>query len=240
MGVIMSTSLISFHKDRLTEDTFFDIARGCYRDAIHFNKFGYIGSVGTSDETVWDGGGLYSYPTTATVASVSGTEPAGTTVNVQGLDQDFNLIDENIEVGSSGSLTFIRVFRVRLVTHTGGLNTNDIDITVDGAVRAKILAGKGQSLMAVLTVPKGYTGYLCQLQGSMEKQKEVLFTLLSKHETFNGVCNVKGKFGSFGVPVTYDYKIPLAFEEKTDIEVRAKAGATTGIGVVFDMVLLKN
>ena len=38
--------------------------------------------------------------------------------------------------------------------------------------------------------------------------------------------------------MTYDYPVPLEFDEKTDLEVRIKAGATTGAGAIFDLILI--
>ena len=228
------------HNDKASADVYFDIAIGTYANIDHINKFGYTDSIGTSFETVWDGAGIYSYADNATTAAVAGTgADVGATINIQGLDANYNLIDEDVVVGATSTKLFKRVFRARLTVHTDGINANDIDITVDGAVRAKILAGKGQTLMAIYTIPAGYTGYMRRFQGSLEKGKEAVFAIMTRTNGDN-VYNTKGQFGSFGVPVTYDYEIPISFTEKTDIEVRAKAGATTGVGAIFDIVLVKD
>lgn len=215
------------------------ISMGKIEGVVHFNKFGYTDTIGATFETIWDGVGVYPRIATATTAIVGGTETAGTTINIQGLNENWELDDETVAVGSTSTKKFKRVFRAKLVDHPDGVNANDITITVDGAIRAKILAGNGQTLMAVFTVPKGYTGYMLKFQGSVEKQKEVTFSILT-HYNGSDVCTTKGHFGSFGTPVTYDYPIPVKYTEKTDIEVRAKAGATTGVGALFDILLIKD
>ena len=73
----------------------------------------------------------------------------------------------------------------------------------------------------------------------MEKNQEVMFKLFSSNID-NGVVNLKGQFGTFGTPITYDYPVPLLFKEKTDIEVRALVGATAPAGAIFDLILVRN
>ena len=214
------------------------IANGEMIGSQHINKFGYNSAVGTAFETVHDAGSVYSYISTAGTATVAGGSDSGAVIQVQGLDADYNQVTEEITVGATGSVNFIRVFRARVKSLTSGVvNAGDITVTVDSAVRATILAGKGQTLMALYTIPANKTGFLLKFQGSLEKAKETEFEILARNFD-NGVFNLKGKFGSFGTTVTYDYPIPLKFDGKTDIEVRSKAGATTGMGAIFDILLV--
>lgn len=223
-------------------DQNFQIARGLIRGASHINKFGYNPTVGTSFETVHDQSNSYTYLTSAgaaTVTSSSGSDNNGT-VEIQGLDGDYNLVTATATIGGSATTqTFLRVFRVILTSPNTGLsNVGVISVTISATTVAQILAGKGQTLMALYTIPAGKKGYLLKFQGNLEKAKECEFEFLARPE--NGAFNIKGKFGSSGDPVTYDYPVPLEFDEKTDLEVRIKAGATTGAGATFDLVLLDN
>jgi hypothetical protein len=102
---------------------------------------------------------------------------------------------------------------------------------------AKILAGNGQTLMAVYTVPAGHRAYILKFQGSLEKVKDTIFQGIAR--PFGGAFRVQGIYGSSGSPVNYEYPVPLAFPEKTDFEVRVKAGATTGASAIFDLILEK-
>lgn len=203
----------------------------------HINKFGYNSAVGATDETIHDAGGLYSYIGTAGVATVAGASDPTATIEIQGLDENYLPAIEVVAVGASSSTLFSRVFRARVqVPHSGTTNVGDITITVDSAVRATILAGKGQTLMALYTIPAGHEGYMLKFQGSIDKNQEAQFSIYAR--PFGNGFNIKGQFGTFSNSITYDYPVPLKFAERTDIEIRANAGATAGVGAVFDIVLL--
>lgn len=215
------------------------IASGLVINTSHVNKFGYNPSLSSSLQTVHDAGGLYNYIQTAGPATVAGASDAGAVINVQGLNENYDLINENITVGSTSINNFIRVFRAQVKSLVvGTINQGNITVTVDGAVRATILANKGQTLMSLYTIPRDTTGYLVKFQGSVAKSQEVVFKLFSR-KISDGVFNLKGQFGTFSSPITYDYPVPLLFEEKTDIEVRAQAGATAAGGAIFDLILVR-
>lgn len=222
-------------------DNRIDIARGLVRGVSHINKFGYNPTVGTTFETVHDQSNTYTYLSSAGAATVtssdSGSDNNGT-VEIQGLDGNYNLVTATATIGGSATTqTFLRVFRVVLTSaNTGSSNVGVISVTISATTVAQILAGKGQTLMALYTIPANKKGYLMKFQGNLEKAKECEFEFLARPE--NGAFNIKGKFGSSGDPVTYDYPVPLEFDEKTDLEVRIKAGATTGAGAIFDLILI--
>lgn len=216
-----------------------ELAAGNITGQSHINKFGYDENVGTvSYGTIWDGGSIYSYIGTPGVASVTSDDggDTGNLVDIQGLDADYNLVTETVAVGSTGTQVFSRVFRAICQTECVG----EVDIIVDSATRATVLAGAGQTLMALYTVPAGKTAYLLKFQGSIDKSNgEAKFRLMAR--PFGNGFQVKGQFGTAaGSYVSYDYPIPLKFEEKTDIEIRAIAGSTLGAGAIFDLVLVDN
>ena len=224
-------------------DQNFQIARGLVRGASHINKFGYNPDVGSNFETVWDGSNLYTYIGTAGTALVTSSNTSDDnngTVEIQGLDANYNVQTVTATIGGSATQeTFIRVFRVKMLTaNTDTSNVGTITVTVDSKSAAVISPTKGQTLMAVYTIPAGKKGYLVKLQGNLEKAKESEFQLMAR--PFGGAFNIKGKFGSSGDVVNYDYPVPLEFDEKTDIEVQVRAGATTAAGALFDIVLLDN
>lgn len=216
------------------------IARGDYRDLSHINKFGYSSSVGATFQTVWDGNNVYPWPSSAgtlTIASDSGSDD-NAVVTVEGLDSDWNIQSEDLTItGAAGTKSFIRIYRAYVKTPGAGQTTNvgNISITHTAVVRAKIVAGAGQTLMAVYSVPAGYRAYIVKFQGSLGKQKECQFR--GRFRLFGGAFRTGGQWGSFGVPVTYDYPVPLTFPAKTDFEIQVLAGATTDAGAIFDIIL---
>jgi len=226
----------------MTEDFNLQLARGHISNHSHVNKFGWNPSVGSSFETIWDGSNVYTYHNAGT-AVLTGDTPASdnaSTVEIQGLDENFVLQTETATVGGAATtIQFSRVFRMILKTaNTGTTNVDDIRCTVDNTTSAVITAGGGQTQMALYTIPAGKTGYLKQFQGSIDKQKEVVFRIITRNNDSNGAFTEKGRFGSFGVPVNYIYTYPLKFTANTDIQIQALAGATTQGGAVFDLVLV--
>lgn len=214
------------------------LASGLLTGYSHINKFGYRDTVNGTFEAIWDGTAGYTYITTPGPASVTSDDGAdtGIPIEIQGLDQDHNLVYETINVGSTGSVNFYRVFRAISTQEAAG----NITITVDSTTAAIIKEGAGQTLMALYTVPAGKTAFLLQVNFSIDKANgECKFRIMARPE--NGAFTVKGQFGTAaGSPVTYNYPIPLKFTEKTDIEMRAHSGATMGAGAVFDLVLVDN
>lgn len=220
------------------------IARGDYRDLSHVNKFGYNAATSSAYETVWDGGATYSYPATAgTIQLVADdSQDDGSTVEVQGLDENYNLQTVTLTVGGARSTeSFIRVFRMIVKSpNTGDTNVDIINCihtqsdSTDTTV-AKILAGAGQTLMAVYTIPAGKRGYLVKFQGSQQKDQDTTFRLISRPT--GGAFNIKGQWASRGGTVNYDYPVPLVFEQKTDIEIRVKTGSASEAGALFDIII---
>ena len=224
------------------------IAAGKADGWSHINKFGYSDNILTLS-TIWDGSNIYTYSDTAGTVTVESDAPAngddGAVIEVQGLDASYHLVTQDITISGStgtGTADLIRVFRARVKSAAAGESTNvgDIDIDIDGALRAKILEEKGQTLMAVYTVPAGYTGYLVNLTTSVDKNVNVIYQLVAIEPADGRVSNLKAQFGTFGTPIDHRYPVPLKFEEKTDIEVRADAGNASGGGATFDLILVKN
>lgn len=218
-----------------------NISAGLVEGWSHINKFGFNSSIGSGGwETIYDGSNKYTYLTVAGVAAIASSNSAdsGETVEVQGLDQNYNLVIEDVLVGASSQATFIRVFRMIFKDGASATNVGVITATIGGAVKASILAGAGQTLMALYTIPAGKTGYLLKVHFNVTKNTDVEFRLLVK--PFGGAFNVKGQFGTFGVPIEYNYPVPLRFLEKTDIELEALSGNTCGAGGLFDLILVDN
>lgn len=224
---------------------YFDVAAGKITGTTHINKFGYNEGLTSSYEPIWDGSSAYTYNSYAQVLRVTSDDSADNTatVEVQGLDSDYNLAYETLTVGGSdGTTKFLRVFRAIVKTHpTATENAGIITIANDSDVAlGKILETNGQTLMALYTIPAGKTGYLTHFMGTVDKSNDATFQIRTRGHNDNGIFNVKAQFGTFATPVTYEYEVPLVFPEKSDVEIRAKVGATMGGGATFDLVLIDN
>jgi hypothetical protein len=220
------------------------VQRGDVNNFIAIQKFGYNGSVGTSFETIWDGGGDYTFITsagTATATSSNTVSDNNGTVEIQGLDSNFDLATATLTIGGSASTTsFIRVFRAKMVNaNTGNANVGTITITVSSTTVAQIQPTYGQTLMALYTVPRNYNAYLVQLDvgSSKDLENEIKFRI---KELDNGNSwNTRSFVTTRGGFTEKNFHVPEIIPAKTDIEMRAKSSATSSISGGFELILEK-
>ena len=219
------------------------VQKGIVTNFSGVQKFGLNTAVGTSFETIWDGNNTYSYPSSAGTATAtsSSTDDNTGTVEIQGLDSSYDLVTETLTIGgSAGSTSFIRVFRAVMKTaNTGNTNVGDISITVSSTTVAKITAGYGQTLMALYTVPRKYNAYILQLDVGSSKDLENEIRLITKEISNGDVWNTKAFITTRGGFIEKNYIVPIKIPEKTDIEIIAKASATSAVSAGFEFVLEK-
>ena len=140
------------------------------------NKFGENPDIGVgTTEDLWDGGGTYSFPTSDTVthirSAVNSADTRGKTIEVQGLNANWDLVVQTKATDGSDSTTEVeldtalrRVFRMKVLENTvmdEDIWAGDDDFLV-GDAKAIIQAGNNQTLMAIYTVPNGKTAYMTQ------------------------------------------------------------------------------
>ena len=219
------------------------IQRGDINNFSGIQKFGYNASVGTSFETIWDGGGDYTFITSAGTATAtsSNTDDNTGTVEIQGLDSNYDLATETLTIGgSAGSTSFIRVFRAKMINaNTGNANVGTITITVSSTTVAQIQPTYGQTLMAVYTVPRKHQAYLVQkdIGSSKDLENEIKFRI--KQIDNGNVWNTRSFITTRGGFVEKNYALPEIITAKTDIEMRAKSSATSSISGGFEIILEK-
>jgi len=219
------------------------VQKGLVNNFSGVHKFGLNTAVGTSFETIWDGNNTYTYPSssgTATATS-SDTDDNTGTVEIQGLDSNYDLASETLTIGgSAGSVNFIRVFRAIMKTaNTGNANVGTITITVSSTTVAQIRAEYGQTLMCVYTVPRKYNAYLMQIDVGSSKDLENEIRFIVKDISNGNVWNTKAFITTRGGFVEKNYVVPVTIPEKTDIELIGKASATSSISGGFELILEK-
>lgn len=231
------------------------VSNGDIDGVSYIEKFGRQSDITNSTLcTLWDGTGLYDYLDTATVISVSSDKgddaPGGDgahDVEIQGLDAEYNVVIETVNLGETSTTEFLRVFRVR-VRHSGshGTNWGNISITGGGKTLAMIDGGPnngpgiGQTFMCVYTVPAGKTAYLTQWAVSSGKQNADTLATFVVRPHDNGSWNTKDVVEIQANNYIKDYKVPLKFEEKTDIEVRAYSDNGSSAASTFNLILIDN
>ena len=256
----------------LTEPFELQVSRGQISYHSSLFKFGSNTNVQNSLETVWDGSSTYpfgtTYPTTAFQIAVSSSDAndteAGTGARkVVVTYLDANWAEQTVEITLQGQATVayvldtaIRVYRAHVSeVGSGGTAAGDIyvydpslaGLTVTAGVPnkfyAKITQGENQTLMAVYTVPANHTLYLTR--GSISSGTELGSAFITGrlvcrkgNEPFRTQAKVTFNEGF----IDFDWELPLAIPEKTDIEARAicsKAQANA-VAASFEGILIRN
>ncbi len=151
------------------------VALGQVPGVDYIDKFGHNPDVDQAAvEDVWDGGGVWVEPEAARIHDIASTDAADTaagtgarTLEVYGLDDDYNMIGETRPLDGLNNVATENAYRMiyRKIVRSagsGGKNAGTITATarVDGTVTARISPGRNQTLMAIFQVPAGMTGLL--------------------------------------------------------------------------------
>jgi|DEB0MinimDraft_6_1074348.scaffolds.fasta_scaffold36496_1 hypothetical protein len=230
-------------------------------------KFGNNASVGNSLETIWSEGGLYVYPPSASVMTVSSSSTADTsagtgarTVTVFGLDADYNEISETVTLNGQTAVnttkSYLRVNRMIVRSAgSGGANAGVIYTgtgTITSGVPANVYAsingvtGSNQSLMALWTVPSGYTAYLLQYDisnGTTSNTPAVCKMILAVRPYGEVFQSKDVKSLTTGMHVEETFSVPVKVAEKSDIEVRAissSGSVSFDISAAFELIYIEN
>lgn len=214
------------------------------------HKFGAVPSMSVSATgTVWDiNDNIYPWDALDPATNIHITNniaDAGLQVVIEGLDADFQPLSETITltgVDTAGVEVFCRINRAFVIN---GTNTNNIDIHAgagNGTIVARISATLGQTLMAVYTIPAGYTGYLYNIALSIGGTGDASAFLKIRDFGQNNF-RVKHTFEVTGAggPMLYDFAFPLVITEKSDVDVRASVRSNnTRATSSFELLLVAN
>ena len=236
----------------------FAVARGEIPNTTYQHKFGANLAVGATFETVWTGSAVFTYLAAASALNITSTSTddvmtSGTgawTVNILGVDGDYNEINETVELNGQTSVattkTFLRVYRMKVLTAGTGLTNAGIIYAGTGTNTTgtpankygAIAAGYAQTLMALYTVPLEYTAFLSRFAVSSAVSKAVTARLMVKE--FGSVFQVKDLINLTVGQVVSEWEYPLVVPAKSDIEVQAFAtGAGGSVAATFTMLLVK-
>lgn len=225
------------------------VSRGQITLHYKLHKFGFNSLVQDVEETIWDVGGIYAYPSSAvkmTATSTDGANDEDLQVTIQGLDADYNELSETVTLDGTGvgetNGFFLRVFRAFIAGSQEPSGT--INITNASTTYARITLGENQTLMALWTVPAGYTAYMLQNNTTCytEQNNKFGITSLVTREP-DGVFRTQDKHTVVLSQNVVDYPIPKSIPEKTDIEMRAiasSANANLQVSASFDIIYIKN
>lgn len=232
------------------DNLFLNISRGLVKGTSYVHKFGAVPSMSTNTTgTVWDiGDTLYPWSAWATAGTITidraDAGDANKQVTVVGLDGNYNSLTETVTLtnatGNVSTNSFIRVFRAFIVD--GTTNVGLVSIKRNGATVAAITAGRGQTLMAVYTIPAGHTGYLmkgtCTAQAGADGTGDMYVRYFGQSSFRVGHSfEVSGAGGQY----MYEFATPIAIPAKSDIDVRIATRSNNGrYTAAFDLILIKD
>ena len=224
------------------------------------HKFGAVPAMSQdTNGTIWDENDtIYPWATvdanivlTVSVVAPNNEGSARTThdgdsVEIQGLDGNYDLQTETVTISGSSATTtntFKRVFRASF-TNGGSFDPNSERILIKsgGTTVAKILENIGQTLMSIYTIPAGKTGYLMRLDVTAQGTATGSFKLFCRD---NGVGSFRVKhtaeINGVGGAYQLTYPLPQPLLEKTDIDARMHTLSNNGrYTCTFDILLVDN
>jgi len=243
--------MAQFTGSKYIEDDYLNIARGQVKGASHVHKFGAVPALSINTTgTIWDiSDTLYPWSALDTPAIVNiernNASDEGKTVIVQGLDGDYNFVEDSITISGTdtlGTVLFKRVNRAYVI-NDGSNNVGIIDIeagAAGGTTVARINVGKGQTLMSVYTVPAGKNAYLIQGTATCQDGADAtgdMFVRYFGETTFRvgHSFEVSGDGGQY----FYRFGVPLKIPQKSDIDVRAFVRSNNArLTAAYDIVLM--
>lgn len=235
---------------QLFKDSPLSIAQGEVNGHSGQHKFGAVPAMSQNQTgTIWDVNDTpypwssWSTAGTVTIPAVNASDN-GKKITLVGLGPDYTDQSEEITVSSSATVTstssFIRLYRAYV--SEGTTNVGNIDVQKSSATVLRINADKGQTLMAIYTVPAGYTAYLMQGTATCQANADAtvnMFVRYAGQDSFRigHSLEVSGAGGQYN----YNFSIPLRLLEKTDIDVRATVRSNNArVTAAFDMILVED
>lgn len=247
---------------RIYDHTDLAISRGHSIGYRTLYKFGYNPDVDTQEETVWGNAGNYIWLDSAvtmfvssTSANDSGTGIGARTILIQGLDEDYNEIEETITLNGQTQVTtqlsYLRVYRA-FVTLAGSNEGTSGVIYIgssgatggvpNSAVYASISIGN-QTQIAAYTVPAGYTLYIDEINftAAVSQAQKLVHCKFNSRDYGSNVFRTRFVQVIQSNQLIQSFKYPQGFAEKTDLECRVSTDTNnTAIGASFQGVLIKN
>jgi hypothetical protein len=224
-----------------------NVSMGKVRGASFIHKFGAVPALSQNTTgTIWDKNDTV-YPWSAfdtagiITAAIANASDAGKVVTVIGLDNDFNEVSETFTLSStatvSGTVQFRRVFRAYISTGTN--NVGDITFTKNGSDVLRITATKGQTLMAIYTIPAGKTGYLYKGVSTSQAGADGTGSMFIRYFGQTAFRIGHSFEVSSGGEYDYEFSFPIRIPEKSDIDVRMTTRSNNGrYTAAFDILLL--
>ena len=240
------------------------VARGQITFHSSFCQFGINGAVGTELETVWVGGGSYSFPASATTTTVSSSSTSDTsagtgaqTVLVEGVNANYVAVSETASLNGQTGVTlanqYLRVNKLTVLTAGSGgtsagsiyVGTGAINTGVPAVVINRTGTSSNESEAGFYTVPAGYTAYITRWTMSSANAgptANIATRFVLRVRPYGGVFGYKAVYNLPGNGVyECEAAYPLPLPEKTDLEILSLTSADSAyVSTQLQMVRIAN
>jgi hypothetical protein len=238
------------------------VARGQITFHKAFCQFGINNAVGTTNETVWIGSNLYTFPAAAAILSISSSDVADTaagtgarTVLIEGLNAAYEAVSEvvslNGQTGVNTTNSYLRVNKMIVLTAgSGGTSAGFIYAgtgTITAGVPAVVVNQTGllanETESGFYSVPAGYTAFInmwTMSSGNTTPDEWTRFTL--RVRPFGGVFGIKASY-HIAASGIYECKAayPLPIPEKADLDILASTSDGSALASTqLQIILVKN
>lgn len=204
---------------------------------------------GTVPETLWDGGGLYTYSTTADIDTLSSSDPVDTqTLLVEGLDANWDVVTQYAILTGTTKVTLttplIRLFQITNIGATNIAGTVycyvDCATTTPGVpdvvanIRGEILDGNNITRMAMWTCPAGHEAHFFGGSSQIIKTGDRAAVVAVLLRLYGGVFTTRIQLvlnAGAASDVSREFFFPTGFPEKTDVEFRCTRVTANGTGI---------
>lgn len=256
-----TTAKVSTDGGLSVQDRLLAVAQGAVTGSSLMLKFGRNPDVdAAAAETIWEGGGSYPFDATAQSLEIISDDvnddgdPASTgalTVTVYGVDASYAAKSETVTLNGTTAValtgTWLRVNRAQVATAgSSGANEGTLTIRIAGAgaTKAVISPLNGQTLMAVWTVPAGYSAYMLNYYVSINTATPATAAaidvkLLTRSNL--GVINLEHQQSTLAGALQHMFGAPFKIAEKTDIYLDVSTSANNSdVCGGFDLVVSAN
>lgn len=214
---------------------------------------GYNDDVTSSEETVWNVGGLYVFPENASILTISSTSASDTVggigarvILIGGLDANWNEISEFVNLSGTTPVATINSFlRVNsmIVFEAGSQNSavGVINAVHPESTLARIDSTDNTEQQTVYSVPANHTAYFVNSLQNSGKGDELELFYRATPPPIN-VNLLASKIRMYQNSLVYGVKMPLAFPEKTDFNVNCKdlSGGVSATSVLLEFLVVEN
>lgn len=231
-------------------DFLFDVVQDLEPEFEEELKFGRNFNMASgAREEIWDGNSAYTFPSTADITHIKSDDAADTeNIEIKGLTLAGALVEQSKAVSGTSLIALDtplwRIFRMRVDDTTDPAGNIEAYDSTGTTLYAKITNPYNQTLMAVYTVPAGYTGYLFGYYFSMNKKVNASCPIELWFRPQGKVFNLKHVLTTADAGTTMAekaFRIPYKIPAMTDVVLRGVASAAgVDVSAGFDLVLKEN